>query len=87
MRRFDKLSRRMLDEQIRLPYPLLCYIGFGDSGGLSPEVVQRCVTEGSRYLQCISFDYLITAAWMLGIALGFGLTRVGSPPRSPREVR
>lgn len=84
-------------------------------------MVQRCVTEGSRYLQCISFDYLITAAlfcinglaigagqtmfslfngmissllllripaaWVLGIALGFGLTRVGSPPRSPREVR
>ena len=40
-------------------------------------MVQRCVTEGSRYLQCISFDYLITAAWMLGIALGLGLTGVG----------
>jgi Na+-driven multidrug efflux pump len=51
------------------------FIGSGNTE-LPAEVVARCISEGSRYIRCISYDYLIASLHFCinGLAISAGQT-------------
>ncbi len=51
------------------------FIGSGNTN-LTPEVVAQCITEGSKYIRNISYDYLVVSLHFCinGLAMGAGQT-------------
>lgn len=59
------------------PQPIAeIFIGTSANGDLSEETIRLCIRESAVYLQCISWDYLLTSVVFCinGLAIGVGQT-------------
>ena len=61
------------------------FIGSGNTE-LPAEVVARCISEGSRYIRCISYDYLIASLHFCINGLAISAGRPCSPFSTPRRA-